>query len=173
MLNSSSVRSIRCTVNVYGLVFLAVLAVSLPLSAQTVATYDFEDGTAQGWTSFFNASSPVATSAAAYSGSNSLLTSTSASGTGGPSISLNSVLLPGAQCTITGWVRLTSGEAASNANFTVKRSDSTCSGGACYDLIGNYTVAVNDSGWAQIGGTYTPATTESGLLLYAQLVGAS
>jgi len=173
MLNSSSVRSIRPTVNVYGLGFWVVLAVSLPLSAQTVATYDFEDGTAQGWTSFFNASTPVATSAAAYSGSNSLLTSTSASGTGGPSISLNSVLLPGAQYTITGWVRLTSGEAASNANFTVKRSDSTCSGGACYDLIGNYTVAVNDSGWAQIGGTYTPATTESGLLLYAQLVGAS
>jgi endo-1,4-beta-xylanase len=55
----------------------------------------------------------------------------------------------------------------------VKRTDSSCSGGACYDLIGNYTVAVSDSGWAQIGVTYTPATTETGLLLYAQLVGAS
>jgi len=173
MPNSSSRRSSRIIVNVYGLIFLALLAISLPLNAQTVSTYDFEDGTAEGWVSFFNASAPVATAAAAYSGSNSLLTSTSASGTGGPSISLNSVLLPGAQYTITGWVRLTTGETASNANFTVKRSDATCSGGACYDLIGNYTVAVSDSGWAQIGGTYTPATTETGLLLYAQLIGAS
>jgi len=84
---------------------------------------------------------------------------------------VSSVLLPGAQYTITGWVRLTSGEPATSANFTVKRSDASCSGGACYDLIGSYTVAVNDSGWAQIGGTYTPATTETGLLLYAQLIG--
>ena len=170
MLNSSSLRSIG---NVYGLVFLAFALLPLQLRAQTVATYDFEDGTAEGWISFFGASAPVATNAAAYSGSNSLLTSTSSSGTGGPSISLSSVLLPGAQYTITGWVRLTSGEAASNANFTMRRSDASCSGGACYDLIGSYTVAVNDSGWAQIGGTYTPATTETGLLLYAQLVGAS
>ena len=153
------------------LVALAIAFVPLQLKAQTVATYDFEDGTADGWISFFNATTPIATTAEAYTGSNSLLTSTSASGTGGPSISLSSVLLPGAQYTITGWVRLTSGETATSANFTMKRTDSSCSGGACYDLIGNFTVAVNDSGWAQIGGTYTPATTESGLLLYAQLVG--
>jgi endo-1,4-beta-xylanase len=152
---------------------LAFALVPLRLSAQTVATYDFEDGTAQGWISFFGANAPVASNAVAYSGSNSLLTSTSSTGTGGPSISLSTVLLPGAQYTITGWVRLTSGEVASNANFTMKRSDPSCSGGACYDLIGSYTVAVNDAGWAQIGGTYTPATTETGLLLYAQLVGAT
>ena len=39
------------------------------LDAQTVATYSFEDGTADGWTSFNGASTPVATNAAAYSGS--------------------------------------------------------------------------------------------------------
>lgn len=161
------------TVNVYGLAFLAFVLLPFQLRAQTVATYNFEDGTSDGWISFFGASTPVASNAEAYAGSYSLLTSTSATGTGGPSISLSSVLLPGAQYTITGWVRLTSGEAASSANLTVKRSDPSCSGGACYDLIGSYTVAVNDSGWAQIGGTYTPTTTETGLLLYAQLVGAT
>ncbi len=161
------------TVNVYGLVFLAIALLPVRLSAQTVATYDFEGGSADGWTSFFGASAPVASSGASFTGSESLLTAASASGTGGPSIALDSVLLPGAQYTITAWVRLTSGESASNANFTMKRSDPSCSGGACYDLIGNYTVAVTDSGWAQIGGTYTPATTETGLLLYAQLVNAT
>ena len=72
------------------------------LSAQTVVTYSFEDGTADGWTSFNGASTPVATTAAAYAGSYSLLTTTGSGGAGGPSISLNSILLPGATYTITG-----------------------------------------------------------------------
>ena len=141
------------------------------LGAQTVATYDFEDGTTQGWTSFNGASTPTNTTAAAYSGSHSLLTTTSSSGAGGPSISLNSILLPGAKYTITGYVMLTSGETATNANFTIKRSDPTCSGGTCYDTIGTYQVPVSDSGWVQIGGSYTVTTTETAVTLYAQLVG--
>ena len=149
---------------------LALLSAA-SLGAQTVATYSFEDGTADGWVSFNGASAPVATSAAAYSGTYSLLTTTGPGGAGGPSISLNTVLQPGATYTITGYVMLTSGEAATDANFTMKRSDPTCSGGACYDTIGSYQVAVSDSGWAQIGGSYTVPITETGVTLYAQLVG--
>lgn len=143
-----------------------------PLSAQVVATYDFEDGTAQGWTSFNGASTPAATTAQAYSGSHSLLTTTGSGGQGGPSINVGSVLQAGAKYTITGYVKLTSGESATNANLTIKRSDTGCSGG-CYDTIGAYTTAVNDSGWVAIGGSYTVTTTETGLTLYAQLVGAT
>jgi endo-1,4-beta-xylanase len=146
---------------------------AIHVGAQTVATYSFEDGTADGWTSFNGASTPVASNAEAHSGSYSLLTTTGSSGQGGPSISLSTILQPGAQYTITGYVMLTSGEAATNANFTIKRSDPSCSGGTCYDTIGSYTVAVGDSGWAQIGGAYTVSTTETGLTLYAQLVGAT
>ncbi|HZD48186.1 MAG TPA: endo-1,4-beta-xylanase, partial [Silvibacterium sp.] len=130
------------------------------------------DGTADGWTSFNGASTPVASSAASYTGSSySLLTTTSSSGAGGPSISLNSILEAGAKYTITGYVMLTSGEGATNANFTIKRSDPSCSGGTCYDTVGTYQVPVSDSGWTQIGGSYTASATETGLLLYAQLVG--
>ena len=143
------------------------------VGAQTVVTYGFEDGTADGWTSFNGASTPVATTAGAYSGSYSLLTTTNSSGAGGPSISLSSVLQAGATYTITGYVMLTSGETATNANFTIKRSDPGCSGGTCYDTVGTYQVPVSDSGWAQIGGSYTVSATETGLLLYAQLVGAT
>ena len=150
-----------------------VLLCSSHLNAQTIATYSFEDGTADGWASFNGASTPVATNAAAYSGSFSLLTTTGSSGAGGPSLTLSSVLLPGATYTITGYVQLTSGESASNANFTIKRSDPSCSGGTCYDTIGTYQVPASDSGWVQIGGSYTPSTTETGLTLYAQLVGAN
>jgi endo-1,4-beta-xylanase len=142
-------------------------------SAQTVATYSFEDGTADGWSSFNGATTPVASNAAAYAGSYSLLTTTGSSGAGGPSIAVSGVLLAGAQYTITGYVMLTSGEAATNANFTIKRSDPSCSGGTCYDTIGSYQVPVSSTGWAPIGGTYTASTTETGLVLYAQLVGAT
>src|SRR5580692_9206997 len=86
---------------------VCALFCAVPLGAQTVATYNFDDGTADGWISFFGASTPVASNAAEFSGSDSLLTSTSSTGTGGPSISLSSVLLPGAKYTITGYVMLT------------------------------------------------------------------
>lgn len=142
------------------------------LRAQTIATYDFEDGTADGWTSFYNATTPVATTAAAYSGTHSLLTSTSATGTGGPSISLTGILQPGAKYTITAYVELAAGESASDADFTIARTDSACSP-TCYDTIGTYQVPVTSSGWVQIGGSYTVSTTATGLLLYSQLVGAT
>jgi endo-1,4-beta-xylanase len=159
----------------FALCFAAVLALLCadPLGAQTVATYSFEDATADGWTSFNGASMPVASNAAAYAGSYSLLTTTGSSGAGGPSIAMNTVLLAGAKYTITGYIQLTAGEAATNANFTMKRSDPSCSGGTCYDTIGTYQVPVSSSGWAQIGGAYTASATETGLTLYAQLVGAT
>jgi endo-1,4-beta-xylanase len=150
---------------------LPLLAITL--RAQTIATYDFENGNAQGWTSFFNASNPVSSNAAAYTGSSSLLTSTSSSGTGGPSIVLNNVLVAGAKYSITGYLKLTSGEGSATANFSMVEKDASCSGGTCYDTIGTYQVPVSDSGWAQIGGIFTPKTTETGLMLYAQLVGAT
>lgn len=167
------VQSLKPSFAYVGLALFLVLLCGGYAGAQTVATYNFEDGTADGWTSFNGASTPTATNAAAYAGSFSLLTTTGSGGSGGPSISLNSVLLAGAQYTITGWVQLTNGESPSNANFTIKRSDPSCGGGTCYDTIGSYEVAVTDSGWAEIGGSYTVSASETGLVLYAQLVGAS
>src|SRR6202034_4655270 len=114
-----------------------------------------------------------ASNAAAEAGSFSLLTTTGATGQGGPSVLASSILQAGAKYTITGFVQMTPGESPTNANFTVKRTDPTCSGGTCFDTVGAFEVAVSDSGWAQIGGSYTVSTTETGLTLYAQLVGAA
>jgi len=165
--SSNPIAAVSCAI--FALVFLC----ASQLGAQTVATYDFEDGTTEGWSSFNGASAPVNSTAEAYTGTHSLLTTTGSGGQGGPSIPMSSILLPGAKYTITGWVRLTSGESASNANFTMRRSDPSCSGGTCYDTIAAYQVPVSANGWAQIGGNYTASTTETGLLLYAQLVGAT
>src|SRR6202046_1167274 len=151
---------------------LLTVLMAAPLNAQVVASYSFEDGSADGWSSFNGATVPVATNAAAEAGSFSLLTTTNASGSSsGPSLSLGSTLLAGAKYAITAFVQLTPGETATNANFTIRRTDPSCSGGTCFDTVGGFQVAVSSSGWAQIGGTYTVSTTETGLQLYAQLVG--
>src|ERR1035441_3722772 len=90
---------------------LALFGVS-PMGAQVVAQYDFEDGTAMGWSSFNGASTPVNSTAAAYTGTHSLLTTTGSGGAGGPSTPSRSILLPGATYAITGYLMLTSGESA-------------------------------------------------------------
>jgi endo-1,4-beta-xylanase len=152
---------------------LVALLVAGPVAAQTgqiVAQYDFEDGTAQGWGSFNNATTPANSTAAAFTGTHSLLTTTNNSGAGGPSIALTG-LVPGAVYQITGHVMRTTGETATSANFTVMRSDPTCTNGTCFDTVGNFQVAVSDSGWAQIGGTFSTTSTATSLLLYAQLIG--
>jgi len=153
--------------------FAAVCFLVPALHAQVVATYDFENGNAQNWVSFYNASTPVSTNAASYSGSYSLLTTTGSGATGGPSISLDSIIAPGAKYTITGYLRLTSGEGSGYANLSMVRKDPTCSGGTCYDTIGTYKVPVSDSGWAQIGGTFDASATETSVMLYAQMVSAT
>ncbi len=156
----------------------AILLLSTALlHAQVVQTYAFNDGTADGWSSFNGASTPTASSAETYGASAySLLTATNTGGAGGPSINVTGILQAGAKYTITGYVRLLAGEPATNANFTIKSTDATAcasGGGTCYTPAGNYTTAINDSGWTQIGGSYTVSATETGLTLYAQLVGAS
>src|SRR5271166_2744086 len=78
-------------------VFSFVLLSGYPAQASVIATYDFEDGTVQGWTSFNNASAPFNSTAEAFSGTHSLLTSVNSTGGGGPSISLNTILVPGAK----------------------------------------------------------------------------
>ena len=98
------------------------------IGAQTVKTYSFEDGTADGWTSFNGATTPTATNAAADDGTFSLLTTTGSSGQGGPSVNASNLLQAGAKYTITGFVKLTPGETPTNANFTIRRTDPTCCG---------------------------------------------
>ncbi len=151
------------------------LASATHLHAQTASDLQLRRrNRADGWTSFNGASTPVASNAAALDGGTfSLLTTTGSGGAGGPSIPVSGILQAGAKYTISGHIMLTSGEAASNADFTIKRSDPSCSGGTCFDTVGSFQVPVSDSGWAQIGGTYTVPATETALTLYAQLVGAT
>ncbi len=199
---SLSSPAARCRLLIAAAAFLAGAFLSAPPAGaqtlpQVIAQYTFSDGTIDGWTSFYDAQTPTYSTTATAApnpggtGAESLLTtvdytttsSGAGSGGGGPALNLTSFtppgatspvsLIPGATYTITGYVMLTSGEAASDANFTVQRQDPSCSGGTCYDTVGTYQVGVTASGWAQIGGTYTVSTSATALTLYAQLDPAS
>ena len=114
------------------------------------------------------------TTAAAYYGSHSLLTTTGATGAGGPAITASSVP-SGRRAVHHHRLRDAHQRRDRHQRELHHQAHATpaCSGGTCYDTIGTYQVPVTDSGWAQIGGTYTVSTTETGLTLYAQLVGAT
>jgi endo-1,4-beta-xylanase len=179
MLSAAYVCKPRFVRNRIAPFFLGLLAIILMggglLRAQVVATYTFNDGTADGWTSFNGSSTPTASSAETNGGSSfSLLTETNpTNGQGGPSINLTTVLQAGAQYTITGFVMLATGEPAENVNFTMKVTDATgcaSSAGTCFTTVGGFEEPVTDSAWAPIGGSFTASTTETGLTLYAQLV---
>ena len=141
---------------------------SLRVSAQTILNSDFEDGTSQGWGSFCGATVTNST-AAAESGTHSLLVSGRTQNCAGPSIQLSSLLLPLATYQITGWVQLTSAEAGPDqANFTIQQVDS--SSGTNYITVGTFQTPVSNTGWVQLTGQYTVSSSPTSINLYAQLV---
>jgi endo-1,4-beta-xylanase len=145
-----------------------VLLASSRVSAQTILNSDFEDGTLQGWGSFCGATVANST-AAAESGTHSLLVSGRTQNCAGPSIQLSSLLLPLATYQITGWVQLTSAEAGPDqANFTIQQVDS--SSGTNYITVGTFQTPVSNTGWVQLTGQYTVSSSPTSINLYAQLV---
>ncbi len=99
-----------------------MLFLASPLRAQVVATYDFEDGTAQGWSPFgsptlANAMSPVSDP---DGGSHALLVTNRTSGFMGPSIDLVKVhnIVAGATYQVTAYVLLTAPD-SSNPTATI------------------------------------------------------
>jgi len=103
---------------------MLILVAPSRVSAQTILNSDFEDGTSQGWGSFCGATVTNST-AAAESGTHSLLVSGRTQNCAGPSIQLSGLLLPLATYQITGWVQLTSSEAGPDqANLTIQQVDS-------------------------------------------------
>ena len=122
-------------------IFAFALLYATHLSAQTVATYDFEDGTADGWISFNGASTPVATNAAADSGLVQPAYHHQLRRRRRPLHPEQAFCCPGQNTLSPAFAKLTPGEAATDANFTIKRTDPGCSGGTCYDTVGPFQVA--------------------------------
>ena len=141
-----------------------MLCVAAPAASQTVIQHGWEDGTLQGWAPF-GGGVLTNTTAAANSGTHSLLTTGRSAGFNGPSVELNAVLAPGTVYQFTAFVRLAPGEAATQVRMTMRRTPT--GGSAAFEPVTSNT-AVTDAGWAMVQGSYSFAGSASSLLLYIE-----
>ncbi|RZJ11418.1 MAG: hypothetical protein EOP39_06360 [Rubrivivax sp.] len=136
------------------------------ISAQAQVNATWEDGTLQGFGPFGSVTLTNST-AAARTGSRSLLTTGRTATYMGPSINLATKMVPGATYQITAWARLTAGTPATQVKLSMQR---TQGGTTSYDSVGSSAATgVNDAGWTQISGLYTFAEpAPSSLVLYIE-----
>ncbi|MBB2900258.1 endo-1,4-beta-xylanase [Kineococcus radiotolerans] len=121
-------------------------------------TAGFESGTS-GWTGRGTTGVAVSTDQA-HGGSSSLLATGRTANWHGPALDARTVM-PAGRYTIEAWVRLVAGTGADTVSLTVARTPD--GGAAAYDSVANG-VAVTDSGWTRVSGTYEFATTSNSQL---------
>jgi endo-1,4-beta-xylanase len=139
-------------------------AFSLAQSAPPPLSYDFEDGTTQGWFGFGNP--PIANSTdVAFTGTHSLKTTGRTASFMGPGINLLGKLTKGATYQVTLSARLVAGQPTSTLIATMQRTPT--GGSAAFDTIATGS-NVTDQAWVTFTGVYSFATDNSGLIFYVQ-----
>jgi endo-1,4-beta-xylanase len=150
-----------------GSLLAAMLAFAGPPAAaatpELVKSYDFEDGTTQGWSARGGAA-VAAVATAAHGGTQSLRVSGRTQSWEGPSVDLTSTLRTGATYLISGYVQLVAGSPAATVQMTVQRTP--VGGGTTYDFVASG--AATDAGWVALSGSYSPPTDSSQLQLYLE-----
>ena len=131
---------------------------------QASITYDFEDGTAQGWFPF--GSPTVANSTdIANTGTHSLKTTNRTASFMGPGVSLQGQLTKGATYQVTVSVRMVAGQAMTTILPTFQRTPT--GGSAQFDTV--MTISnVTDAQWFTATALYSFNTDNSGLIFYVQ-----
>ena len=172
-LTSTEKTSAICSKSIAAIACLLVLFLASPLRAQVVATYDFEDGTAQGWSPFgsptlTNAMSPVSDP---DGGSHALLVTNRTSGFMGPSIDLVKVhnIVAGATYQISAYVLLTAPD-ASNPTATISTKLTSCASAGTFANIAT-SGPLSNTAWTKVQGTLTFSNQPgppSSLVLYIQ-----
>ena len=136
---------------------------SLTQSAPPPISFDFEDGTAQGWFPF--GSPTVANSTdTAFTGTHSLLTTNRTASFMGPGVNVQGMLTKGATYQVTLSARLQTGQPASTLIATFQRTPT--GGSAAFDQV--VSASVTDQAWVTMTGTYSFSTDNSGLIFYVQ-----
>src|SRR4051794_19057115 len=166
MTTTRAVRGVTTAVVSMCFVWMLQLCASTPATAQTVVQHTWEDGTLQGWVPRGSAVL-TNTTEAAHTGARSLSTTGRTANFNGPSLDLLPVLAPGTVYQFTAFVRLRSGEAATQLIMTVQR---TPTGGTTqFDRVAASAAdGVTDSAWVMLQGTYSVTGGVSGLLLYVE-----
>lgn len=172
-LTSTEKASAICSGSIAAIACLLVLFLASPLHAQVVATYDFEDGTAQGWSPFgsptlANAMSPVSDP---DGGSHALLVTNRTSGFMGPSIDLVKVhnIVAGATYQISAYVLLTAPD-VSNPTATISTKLTSCATSGTFSNVAT-SGALSNTAWTKVQGTFSFSNQPgppSSLVLYIQ-----
>ena len=131
---------------------------------QASISYDFEDGTTQGWFPF--GSPTVANSTdVANTGTHSLETTNRTASFMGPGVSLQGQLTKGATYQVTVSVRMVAGQPATTIMPTFQRTPT--GGSAQFDTV--MTISnVTDAAWVTATALYSFSTDNSGLIFYVQ-----
>ena len=131
---------------------------------QASISYDFEDGTTQGWFPF--GSPTVANSTdVANTGTHSLLTTNRTASFMGPGVSLQGQLTKGATYQVTVSVRMVAGQPATTIVPSFQRTP--IGGSAQFDTV--MTIPnVTDAAWVTATALYSFSTDSSGLIFYVQ-----
>jgi endo-1,4-beta-xylanase len=141
-------------------------------SLTQITTYDFEDGTAQGWQSFgLSSTNPTVANSTdiGFNSAHSLKTTNRTANWMGPSLNVQSLLTKGATYQVTLSARLVTGQPADKLQMSVKR---TTGGNDSFDNVGSGS-NVDDSAWVTMSGIYTFTTDNTGLTFYVQSSGTS
>ena len=163
-------RHVRALAGSLFLIWSLTLGFAAPAAAQTVVQHGWEDGTLQGWTPFGGGVVLTNSTAAANSGSRSLLTTGRTAGFNGPSLEVGDLLAPGTNYQFTAFVRLAPGESATQVRMTMRRTPS--GGSAVFEQVAANT-AVTETGWAMVQGSYSFAGSASSLLVYVESASAT
>jgi endo-1,4-beta-xylanase len=136
---------------------------SLTQAAPPPISFDFEDGTAQGWFPF--GSPTVANSTdTAFTGTHSLLTTNRTASFMGPGVNMLGKLTKGATYQVTVSARLVTGQPASTLIATFQRTPT--GGSAAFDTV--VSASVTDQAWVTMTGIYSFSTDNSALIFYVQ-----
>ena len=128
-------------------------------------TFDFEDGTTQGWRSREDKSVVTVSNGLAYSGTYSLLVTERTEDFEGATVDVIELLEPGNTYLIGGYVRLAEGEPNSRVILTMQRKPKD--GDTVYEWITSSAIdEVTDSEWSYLEGEYTLGAEAAELLLY-------
>jgi endo-1,4-beta-xylanase len=137
-----------------------------PPPSTTIVETDFEDGTTQGWGPRGSVTVEAVTEDA-QSGTYSLKTTGRTANWNGPSLNVLGLMQPGAVYEISGYVKLVSGQPASQLIISMQRTPE--GGDTSYDWIApSEADGVTDAEWVLLQGQYTFDSEVSGLDIYVE-----
>lgn len=154
------------TLSALAIVVAATSAPSRAADPVTVLTSGFEDGTEQGWARRGTVETVAVSTAAAHSGTTSLLTTGRTASWNGPSKDLLATVTTGTRYTYSVWARAATGAGSVQLRMSVERR---WQGTASYEQVVNSTT-VSESGWTQLTGGYTLANDADFFAVYVETV---